>query len=378
GHLDDGLRALETVLGAVGMRLARTPRRALWSLVRRRMRARLRGLRFTERDPSQVSAERLTRVDICWSVAAGLGLTDTIRGADFQTRHLLLALAAGEPYRIARALAMEAAYSSIGGHATRRRTEKLIGMAREIAGRIDQPHGRGLAAFAEALARYQAGHWRQGFEGFEEAAQILREQCTGVAFEVSSALRFGVDALFNLGELREMCRRVPQYLREAERRGDLYGGADMRTGLPNAAWLVADQPEVAREECARGRECWSQLDFYLQHYYELLAQAHIDLYVGDGAAAHARVADGWPKLERSMLLRIQAIRAEALYLRGRTALAAAAAADGGERSRLLAEAEAARRRLDRQPMPGAHALSNLIGAGAARASGDDERAAALL
>src|SRR5690606_32031764 len=182
GHLDDGLRALETVLGAVGMRLARTPRRALWSLVRRRMRARLRGLRFTERDPSQVSAERLTRVDICWSVAAGLGLTDTIRGADFQTRHLLLALAAGEPYRIARALAMEAAYSSIGGHATRRRTEKLIGMAREIAGRIDQPHGRGLAAFAEALARYQAGHWRQGFEGFEEAAQILREQCTGVAF----------------------------------------------------------------------------------------------------------------------------------------------------------------------------------------------------
>ncbi|HLU64753.1 MAG TPA: hypothetical protein VKZ63_00670, partial [Kofleriaceae bacterium] len=185
-------------------------------------------------------------------------------------------------------------------------------------------------------------------------------------------------ALFNLGELREMCRRVPQYLREAERRGDLYGGADMRTGLPNAAWLVADQPEVAREECARGRECWSQLDFYLQHYYELLAQAHIDLYVGDGAAAHARVADGWPKLERSMLLRIQAIRAEALYLRGRTALAAAAAADGGERSRLLAEAEAARRRLDRQPMPGAHALSNLIGAGAARASGDDERAAALL
>jgi hypothetical protein len=378
GHLDDGLRALETVLGAVDMHLAPTPRRALWSLISRRLRARLRGLRFVERDPSQVSAERLTRVDICWSVAAGLGLTDTIRGADFQTRHLLLALAAGEPYRISRALAMEAAYSSIGGQPSWRRTEKLLAMAREIANRIDEPHGRGIAAFAEALANYQAGRWRKGFEGFEEAAQVLREQCTGVTFEISSALRFGVDALFNLGELREMCRRVPQYLREAERRGDMYGGTDMRTGLPNAAWLVVDQPDVARAECQRGRECWSQHDFYLQHYYDVLAQAHIDLYLGDGAAAHARVTDVWPKLERSMLLRIQAIRAEALFLRGRTALAAAVVAEGSERSHLIGEAEAARRRLDRQHMPGAHALSNLIGAGAADLTGHPDRALTLL
>ena len=36
-----------------------------------------------------------------------LGIVDNIRGADFQGRHLLLALNAGEPYRIARALCME-------------------------------------------------------------------------------------------------------------------------------------------------------------------------------------------------------------------------------------------------------------------------------
>ncbi|HUS68752.1 MAG TPA: AAA family ATPase [Kofleriaceae bacterium] len=368
GHLDDGLRALETVLGAVGMRLARTPRRALWSLVRRRMRARMRGLGFTERDPSQVSAEALTRVDICWSVAAGLGLTDTIRGADFQTRHLLLALAAGEPYRISRALAMEAAYSSVGGQATWKRTEKLLAMASEIAGRIDQPHARGLAAFASALASYQAGQWRAGLDGFEKAAVILREQCTGVAFEIASALRFALDALFNLGELGELCRRVPQYLREAERRGDMYGATDMRTGLPNAAWLVADDPDTARAECARGRECWSQLDFYLQHYYELLAQTHIDLYIGDGATAYQRVTELWPKLESSMLLRIQAIRGEALFLRGRAALAANQPSD----------ARAALRELDDQAMPGAHALANLLEAGVAHLSSDTESAARLL
>jgi len=375
GHLDDGLRALETVLGAVGMRLATTRRRAMWSLIRRRVRARMRGLRFTERDRSQVSAERLTRVDICWSVAAGLGLTDPIRGADFQTRHLVLALAAGEPYRISRALAMEGAYSSISGEVTWKRTEKLIAMAREIATRIDEPHARGVTAFAEALAHYQCGRWQRGLDGFEEAARILREHCTGFAFEIASALRFALDALFNLGELGEICRRVPQYMHEAERRGDLYGATDMRTGLPNAAWLAADQPEVAREECARGREYWSQLDFYLQHYYELLAQTHIDLYVGDGEAAYRRIAEGWPKLEGSMLLRVQAVRAEALFLRGRAVLARAHA----ERSReTLAELDHVSHRLDRQHMPGAHALSNLLAAGAARLAGDDERAAGLL
>jgi energy-coupling factor transporter ATP-binding protein EcfA2 len=375
GHLDDGLRALETVLGAVGMRLAATRRRAMWSLIRRRMRVRMRGLRFTERDPSQVSAERLTRVDICWSVAVGLGLTDPIRGADFQTRHLLLALAAGEPYRISRALATEGAYSSIGGEATWKRTERLVAISREIATRINEPHARGVAAFAEALANYQCGRWQLGLDGFEEAAQILREHCTGFAFEIASALRFALDSLFNLGELGEICRRVPQYLHEAERRGDLYGATDMRTGLPNAAWLAADQPEVARQECSRGREYWSQLDFYLQHYYDLLAQTHIDLYLGDGEAAYRRIAEGWPKLEGSMLLRVQAVRAEALFLRGRAVLAHAQGSGDRDSLRELAHVSA---RLDRQHMPGAHALSNLLAAGSARLAGNDERAAGLL
>ncbi len=381
GHVDDGLRALETVLHAVGMKLAPTTRRAMWSFLRQRLRARLRGLHFRERDPSQVSAERLTRVDICWSVAAGIVLTEPFRGADFQTRHLLLALAAGEPYRIARALAVEGGYSSLAGRRSLKRTEKLIALAREIADRIDEPHVRGLVAIVRGMADYQTGQWAAALSGFEDAAGILRGQCTGVAFEITTALRFTVDALFNLGSLAELCRRVPQYLAEAERRGDLYGATDMRTGLPNAAWLVADDPETARAECERGRKCLSQrLDFYLQHYYELLARTNIDLYIGDGEAAYMRLVERWPKLEKSMLLRVQVIRAEALFLRGRAALAAArAATQGGERwTRLLSEVERLQRRLDRQALPGAHAQANILSAGAARLRGNMEQAVQLL
>ncbi|HTE49941.1 MAG TPA: protein kinase [Kofleriaceae bacterium] len=381
GRVDSGLRALETVLDAVGMKLAPTPRRAIWSFLRRRMRARLRGLRFVERDPTQVSAEHLTRVDICWSVAVGVGLTDPIRGLDFQTRHLLLALAAGEPYRISRALAVEAGFSSLGGRATGKRTQRLIGLASEIANRIDQPHARGLVAIARGMADYQTGRWGAALGGFEDAASILRGHCTGVAFEISSALRYAVDTLFNLGSLGEMCRRVPQYLAEAERRGDLYGATDMRTGLPSAAWLVADDPDTARAECERGRRSFSQLlGFCLQHYYELLAHTHIDLYVGDGEAAYQRIEERWPKLVKSRLLRIQVVRAEALFLRGRAALAAAAATSPGSerRGKLLAEAHRAQKLLDGQPLPAAHAQANVLAAGAARLRGDTEQAIQLL
>src|SRR6185436_7986417 len=103
GHIDGGLAAIHEVLAAVGMKLARTPRRALFSLLLRRAQVRLGGLGFRERDASRLSSEELIRIDPCWSVAMGLGFVDTLRGADFQARHLLLATRAGEPYRVARA-----------------------------------------------------------------------------------------------------------------------------------------------------------------------------------------------------------------------------------------------------------------------------------
>ena len=42
GHLDEGLSTIEDVLGTVNLRLAKTPTRALISLLRRRFRLRLR------------------------------------------------------------------------------------------------------------------------------------------------------------------------------------------------------------------------------------------------------------------------------------------------------------------------------------------------
>ena len=84
GHLDEGPEAIRTVLSAMGMKLASSPRRALLSMIVHRAGVRIRGLRFRERDTSQVSAETLMRIDACWSVA--MARTWTTRGA-LQARH---------------------------------------------------------------------------------------------------------------------------------------------------------------------------------------------------------------------------------------------------------------------------------------------------
>src|SRR5207237_180383 len=108
--------SLRAVLEGIDMRTAATPRGALTRLLFGRARIRLRGLSFRERDPRAIDPAELVRIDACRSAAIGLSMIDTIQGADFQARHTLLALRAGEPGRIATALTLEARHvASIGG-----------------------------------------------------------------------------------------------------------------------------------------------------------------------------------------------------------------------------------------------------------------------
>jgi serine/threonine protein kinase len=373
GHIDEGLAALRTVLDAVGMKLAPTPRRALWSLLRRRAQLRLRGLGFRERDPSQLSAEHLIRIDICWSVAVGLSIVDTIRAADFQTRNLLLALQAGEPYRIARALAWEAAHQANTGGPARRRTAKLIDAANVLARRIDHPHALGLATLSMGIAGYMEGRWKNGREFSEQAEKIFRERCTGVAWELDTAQSFSLWSLFFLGEVAELNRRLPLLLKEARERGDLYAATNLGTFVGHLTWLATDDPEGAASDLRGLMERWSRQGFHVQHLTGLMGQLQIDLYSGDGAAAWQRIMAEWPALAGSLFLRVQVVRIFMVHLRARSALAAA-----GKQPSLLRAAERDARRLEKENMAWSVPLAQLIRAGVAASRGDRSRAEALL
>ncbi len=378
GHIDRGLQVLRTVLAAVGTRLPETPNGALASLLVRRARIRLRGLRFREQPPGEVPASTLTRIDTFWSVASGLAIVDTIRGADFQTRGLLLALGAGEPYRIARSLGFEAGFSASAGVGARARTARLLGEAGALVEKLDQPQALALYKGAAGMAAFLEGRWRAAVDLFDAATELFVQRCTGVAWEQHTAQLYAMISLFYLGRAGELQRRFPSRLQEALDRGNLYAATTLRTALANAALLAADEPERLRRELHESMQRWSRQGFHLQHYWDLMTESHLDLYTGRGAEAHRRIGERWPALARSLLLRIQVVRVEALHLRARAALAQAAAATGGERGALLAVAAKNGRKLAGEKLPGAAALAEMTLAAAAHLRGDDDGARMLL
>ncbi|MCE9579582.1 MAG: serine/threonine-protein kinase PknK [Deltaproteobacteria bacterium] len=362
GHLALGLSELDDVLARLGLSLPPTPRRALASLAWHRARLAVRGTRFRERAAADVDPVALTRVDACWSVAVSLGMTDHIRGADFQARYTLAALAVGEPTRVARALALEAAYMATTGPRGRARCQRLADRAADLAERTDDALARAMTTFATGVAAHQGGDWQIARDRC--AAAIARfEAVTGTSFETSIAEFFWLESLIYLGDMDQLLAALPVALADAERRGDVYAANYLRGGPPNIAWLWRGEPARALTEARDAAAMWpAGGGFHVQHYCAMLVETQAHLYQGDGAAAWARIARDWRGLERSMLLRAQNVLIEGLYLRARAALAA-----GGDAMIARAARDAARIRAEH--MPWGDGLAALIEAGVATARG---------
>jgi serine/threonine protein kinase/tetratricopeptide (TPR) repeat protein len=373
GHIDEGLDVFRVVLATVGLRLAKGPKRALLSLILRRLLIRVRGLRFTERDAAMIPESELLRIDTCWAVAAGLGVVDLIRGADFQSLHLLLALRAGEISRVARAMAFEVSQAAARGGAEQQHITQLMEKTDALARRAGNPHATGLAIWARGLSAYLLGHWKEAAELCERAAEILRDQCTGVTWELTIANRFMLTSLLYLGDMVEVSRRVPQLLSAALEQGNLFAATDLRTRL-NAIWLAADDPDHARDEVIAAMTSWPRKGFHLQHYSSLVALAQIELYTGDYEVAWKHIEGQVKPLEKSMLLRIQGLRIDAMQVRARLALASAF---GKQSQRQLQIAEKLAGKIEAENMGYANPMATLVRAGIARKRGDEASAVAL-
>jgi serine/threonine protein kinase len=378
GHVDDGMAALAPVLAANRLRVPATARGALASLLYRRARVSLRGLRFHRRDAAAVPPALLARIDTAWSLAIGLGNVDTLRASDFAARQLLLALDAGEPSRIARALALESCFWAIQGTAGAARATELLLLARTLAEEVDNAQAIGLTIASGAIVKHMAGQWRDGIALFAEAEQVFRERCRAVNWELATSQILRLHGVVQLGEMSELAKATTEYLQEAEQRGDLYAATLLRLGLLNIMWLVEDLPTEARQECEDAIAHWSNRGFHTQHADYQWALTQIDLYLGNGEAAWQRVRQVWPELERAHMLRLQVVSVGNHDLRGRAAIAAAAKAGGDERARRLRDARESARHIEQQGTPWGQPLATLIRAGVANLEGDRGRTVALL
>ena len=303
GHIDGGLDLIRSMLADMGVGVPLTPRAALLSLVWDRLRLVWRGLRFVPRQAVEIDADTLRRLDTCWSATMGLMLVDMVSASHFSARHLLMALDAGEPFRIARGMAIESAAWS--AYPTGRiMGTRLSRQSKTLAKSVGTPQAIALTLLADGLIAMTEGEWKRGEIVSEQALVILRDQCIGLTWEMNIAENLVIWALLYQGELREVSRRIPPLLADARRSGNLYIATELCT-RSNLVWLAADDPDEGERETVESIERWSQQGFHRQHYSAMLARVQTALYRGDAESAWRLLAEQTPMLRRSLMTRVQ-------------------------------------------------------------------------
>lgn len=380
GHLSEGLGVLRELLAAVGLKMSERP---LWTLLRLlglRMWLQLRGLGFK---PRPADTARLLAVDTCWAAASGLANSDTLCGAYFNALHLLLALRAGEPWRVLRACALEVSYAALaGGEHPSRREQLALQRVRELAGCTTDPAAEAMLPLYGGVAAVLHGRWQEGLAALDRAIEILTTRTSGTAWERDSAQHFALLCLGMLGRLRELRRRLPATLADARQRGDLYVEVTIRTRVGHLLHLAEDRPDQAEREVTQALAAWSAQGFHVQHYFAMVSLAETALYAEAGAGPRALeiVATQWRMLERSHLLRAQSVWGDAATLHGRALVAAAAHPQllPARQRVLLRRAARIISRLRRERVRWMRARANLLEAALWSLRGGRDRAQALL
>ena len=369
-----GLTVLRSVLDDVALPYPRSSERALASLLWHEAKLRVVPLRRRIRASPGASGADLARIDVAFAAATGLAMSDPLRGADYASRGLLLALDAGEPVRLCRALAVAAGNVATRGERARSRAEDLVRAAERIAQEIEEPRPRALALLAAGTVHFLLGEWRSARSELERADRILRESCRAVAWELAQTQSWTCNVLILSGELREAARRVPGMLDEARAREDRF--ATMHLVYPACIGsIVADDVERALE-IASASEAGDPDVLTAGRWGAFISACSVDRYRGDGAAAWRRALAESPRLEGSMLWRSAMIRVFSSYERGLSALAAAAA--GHDRRDALRAVDRWAKDLAREKLRYAPALGDLLRAGANAVRGDRSGALSAL
>ncbi|KYF83865.1 hypothetical protein BE20_00040 [Sorangium cellulosum] len=381
GQLDDGKLALRGILASVGMTLFQRPWITVLSFLFHRLLIGLHGLRVRKRPAHEVPAASLIRMDICWSAVVGLGMTDNIWAADLHARYLLLALRAGDPSHLTRALTLEIPFSASYAIGGRRWAQRVHRIAVELADEAGDPYLIALTKFFMGFFEALTGHWSEALAQCRAAEQIWLEQCSGTAWEVGAARYIILYAQLYRGELHALSRLALPLCEDAQSRGDLNEATQLRVDFTYWVPLAGDRPDAARHDVRDAMSRWSQGGFTVIHVAEMLALVRIDLYSAQPLAARQRLRDGWPKVVRSFLHKVQLNRVLIHSLRASSALAAAAL-NGGSDERLfralLREASRDVRRLAREDVLWAQALADSLRAPLAALRGDMAAALSFL
>ncbi|MEO6773520.1 MAG: AAA family ATPase [Kofleriaceae bacterium] len=319
GRIDEAVPAAAQLLAHIGVRSSLARSSSKTRLAAQWVSSKLRGLEFVERFAQDCRPSDLLRIDVLYSIVSGLAFADPLLGRTLQAELLRAALECGEPVRVCLALAQEVCYASGSGSRNATAVEAVGARLDALADRIGHPHVQGLARAARGIAAVMNGRWRDARGYLEAGLTMLREHGAGARWEIDIAETYWLQALFYLGDWRELARQGQGLLREAIERGDIVAQLGFRSGTCNMMWLFAGRPDESHAQLAAATACLPP-GFALPHVLAVVAACNIALYTGDAAQASRLIAESWPELERLGVLRVQYLRVELDHLRGRVAL----------------------------------------------------------
>lgn len=376
GRVEKGRVAIRQLLHSVGLSMPQSAGATVASLLWHRGRLWWRGLRYSLRQETHVPSRLLQQVDLAWSAAAGMSMFDILSGSRLSSLTLRLALEAGEPQRLVRAMCWEAVQRINAGGRDVAVGERMIDTAREITRTLDDPYSTTMVPFAVGIGEFMKGRWAESVRVLDDATATFSKSCRGVHWELGTARLFALYAMYWNGELAEHRRRSTELHAAAVSHGDFYAELSLGTYDLPFDRLVSDEPdEVAHLlNTYVGR---LQLGRYsLQDMFAWMQRINLALYLGNASEAWRLITTGWKELQRSLLLMGEHIRMASWELRARAAIACVAQRIDTDRSR--AEARRAIHKIEREHLARFAALPPVFRAGLAAADGDTASAAQLL
>ena len=124
----------------------------------------------------------------------------------------------------------------------------LLSTAHALSEGTERPQTRALIAAMEALCAMLGGDWRTAWDLSQRADHILREECTGVAWERSTNTQVAMAAALQLGEwskLSDFTAQLAGRLQDAKARNDIHAINSMFSG--GHVCLLAERPWLARD-----------------------------------------------------------------------------------------------------------------------------------
>ncbi|HPH30121.1 MAG TPA: hypothetical protein PLA87_24920, partial [Pseudomonadota bacterium] len=318
GQHDAAMQLAKQLLGPLGHTLP-SPRPG--AILVERARLAIRELRPASHRPHPDHENQLRLIDILHMLSRSTAAAEPYRSVSLRLQALRLNYDAGDPWRLCRALALEAWHVALFQGPEHPSYHVMLQQAYEASQLTTTRTLKPWLQLAESARAIFYGDWHQTRAHLETAMRFLRTYCDNQWWVLSQAQILTTVCLFFEGHLLEQQRRVHEYCSDAENRGDLRTAAALRSGLNNIAWLLRDDADGATEAIAYARQVWPTLPHSHITIQALLAEAQILLYRQCAEQALTFANQAHERLRQQSARPMQMIQQATLWQAARCALA---------------------------------------------------------